>query len=300
MKKGISLKLFILLNAALLLFFTSAQAQESYQFEGLAVYHANEDDADIEVKVTGIGGIFHFSPVNTSGHPLAEAAFMERVGKVEVQAGIGEIENDTGLDGDITRIVANVEYMRANSPIFIEALVDRMTVELNSPADGDMVTDSYGLGGGWFIEDGLRVGVAYMHEEADVDITAPMVLDRTTDYDTFSINGKYLKELGGGKAFNAEASINIVEYDDEIADGANRVISLAGDYYFNTKLSLGAGIAVNSGDDESEEGDSLELRFNNFFTPCFYIDINYEKFTADDDAQGDDEDSLDVTLAFRF
>lgn len=31
-----------------------------------------------EIDVTGIAGEWHFAPVTTEGHPLAEAAFLER------------------------------------------------------------------------------------------------------------------------------------------------------------------------------------------------------------------------------
>ena len=54
-------KSFVISLAALLLFFTTAQAQESYRFEVGAVHHYSEDDDDIEVTVRGLAALFTFN-----------------------------------------------------------------------------------------------------------------------------------------------------------------------------------------------------------------------------------------------
>ncbi|MDH3976530.1 MAG: putative porin [Deltaproteobacteria bacterium] len=297
MKKGIKLKTLILFLAASFLFFTTAQAQESFRFEGEALIHASEDDDDIEVKVIGVGGTFYFTDVNTSDHPYAEAAFLERVGSVYAGVGIGTIDSDVGMDGDITSVMADAEFMQTGSPIFLEASVSRMIIDVDSPPGGDVTWTILGIGGGWFIEDGLRVGVEYIHEEEDRDV--PILVERTIEYDTLSVNGKMVKKLGAGRAFNAEATVSYVMYDDEVDDGSNNVLSLSGDYFFNRKMSAGAGLEYNRGDDNSEEGETFAANFTNFFIPRLYITVDVERFEADN-RSGSDEDSLDVSLTLRF
>ena len=302
MKKIIRFMFFPGLVAAALFVSNSAYAEESYQYEVGAQYHTSEEDDGADVDVTGVGVIIHFAPVNTAGHPLAEAAFLERVGSVAVQAGFGDIEGSSGatdIDGDLTRYVAAVEFMQPESPLVINATVDKLDVDLNSPAEGDMKTDIFNIGFGYFIRDGLRLGLSYGQKEEDIDITVPMVLDRTVDYDDYAVEVKWVESLSGGRAFNAEGSIGIREYDVGIADGANTIVDLSGDYYVTDRFSLGAGVMVNSGDDDSEEGDTVALNITSFFTPRLYVSVDYEKFNADNDA-GQDKEGWDILFSGRF
>ena len=230
---------------------------------------------------------------------MAEAAFLERVGRVGLQVGIGTLEDVLGREADLTRFVTTVEYMKPSQPLYIGLVVDRMKVDLDSPGSGDMITDIKDLQVGWFIEDGLRVGAGYSYELEDIDITAPSVIDRKTEYNRFSINGKMVRKLGGGKALNAEAMVSYDLYDDEVNDGSNTVLYLSGDYYFNNRMSAGVGLEYNRGDEEDVEGETLEANFTNFFTPSLYISVDLEKFEADN-STGTDEERFDVLLAYRF
>lgn len=315
MKKIIRLMFFPGLVAAVLFVSNSAYAEDSYQYEVGAQYHSSKEDnnnpneKDIEVKVTGIGARVHFSEVNTAGHPLAEAAFLERVGSVAVQAGDGEIEGSFGgtdLDGDVTRYVAEVEFMRPDLPIVIKATLDKLNIDLNSPGEGEVETGVFNIGFGFFLLDGLRLGLSYGQEEKDEDITAPMVVDRTADYDDYAVEAKWVKSLSGGRSFNAEGSIGIRDFDlkdknnpSQNDDGSNTIVGLSGDYYFTDSFSLGAGVMVNSGDDEGEEGDIVTFNLTNFFSPRFYVNVDYEKFHASEDS-GQDETGWDILFSARF
>lgn len=302
MKKIIRFMFFPGLLAAALFVSGSAYAEESYQFEVGAQYHTSNEDDGADVNVTGVGAIIHFSPVNTAGHPLAEAAFLERVGSISIQAGYGDIEGSFGgndFDGDVTRYVAEVEFMRPDIPIVITASADKLDVDLNSPGEGGMENEIFNVGFGYFISDGLRLGLSYGQEEEDIDITVPPVGALTTDYNDYAVEGKWVKSLSNGRTFNAEGSIGLRAYDNDIDDGSNTIVDLSGDYYFTDSFSLGAGVTVNSGDDNSEEGDTVALKLSNFFSPRFSIKVDYETFNASDDA-GQDEDGWDILFSGRF
>lgn len=302
MKKIIRFMFFPSLLAATLFVSGIAYAEESYQYEVGAQYHTSNEDDGADVDVTGVGAIVHFSPVNTAGHPLAEAAFLERVGSVKVQVGYGDIEGSFGatdVDGDVVRYVAEIEFMRPELPIVIKATVDKLDVDLNSPAEGDMQTDIFNVGFGYFIGDGLRLGLNYGQEEEDIDITVPMVLDRTTDYDDYAVEVKWVKSLSGGRTLNAEGSIGLRNYDNDADDGSNTIVGLSGDYYFTDSFSLGAGVMVNSGDDEGEEGDIVTFNLTNFFSPRFYVNVDYEKFHASEDS-GQDKTGWDILFSIRL
>ena len=305
MKKIIRLMFFPGLLAAALFVSNSAYAEESYQFEVGAHYHTSEETDGPEVDVASVGATIHFSPVNTAGHPLAEAAFLERIGSVTVQAGEGDIKADFGgtdFDGDVTRDVAEVEFMQPGLPIVINATVGRQEVDLNSPGEGDMETEIFNVGFGYFIGDGLRLGLSYGQEEEDIDITVPAIgPPTTTDYDDYAVEVKWVKSLPGGMAFNLDGSIGIREYDVDIwDDGSNMIVDLSGDYYFTESFSLGAGVMLNSGDDESEEGGTVALNLTNFFTPRYSISVDIKYFNAADSDDGQDEKGGDILFSARF
>lgn len=292
MKKTKKHVVFLGLCIAAVLCFGTAYAQDSYQYEAGVDYYTSTDDDDFEVRVYGIRAKAHFSQVNTSGHPLAEAAFLERIGDVELVAGQGDLEAPSA-EGDVSSYTGSVTYMQPGSPITAWIMYDKKEIEADPPTPIKMTIDTFNIGIGSFLADGLRVGFNYGQEEDEI------VGVGTTDYDDYEINVKLVSELGGGKAYNVEGSLGVCQFDNGTTDGSNTILSISGDYYFNERLSLGAGITTNSGDDTSEEGTAIALNLTNFFTPRFYGAVGYEKFSASDSTEPD-EDSIDIMLSVRF
>lgn len=302
MKKIIRSKFLAGLFAVALFLSFSVNAGAEYQYEVGGGYITSEEDNGPKVDVVGVGAVLHFFPVSTSGHPLAESAFLERIGSVSIDAGFGDLEGPSGsnLDADITRYIVMLEYMRPGLPYVMTAMLDKQDVELNAPGVGEMTTDGLGLGFGYFLQDGLRIGLSYGQEEEDINITVPPLGTQTTDYDNYTVEAKWVSSLSAGRALNAEGSIGKRDFDDGTTDGSNTIIDLSADYYVTNMFSLGAGISFNSGDEQSEEGDTFTLNLTNFFNENYYIDVNYEKFSADDKNFSDDEDGWDIYFTARF
>ena len=276
-----------------------AMAADDYRAEISASYSSYEDDDDYEGRVCGVTGKIHFAKVNTKGHPLAEADFLERIGSVEVFVGGGESETDTSeSDGTDFSVVGN--FMFPSLPVAFYTLLSKSSYERDydppfSAWGHDMDRDRYGVGVGWFIQDNLEVELNYIKSE--IDYGSPF--NSTYENDILAVYAKFVNKLGGGKAFNVEGYVMLDKYDYEVDDGTNREVYIGGDYYFNRRISLGGSLTKNTGDDKSAEGDRLEVDFNAFITPIFALGVKRGVFEADN-SEGDDDETLDFYVKVRF
>ena len=281
--------------------FDAAHAQENYQTEIFVNYYRSEDDDDLEMKMHGLSAVIHFTEVNTVGHPLAEAVFLERIGSIEVLVGEQELKVDSTIfeaDGPIYGGIATV--MKPGLPIAIQATLVKSELEFDAPIDGDIKIDSYGFGIGYFFAHNFLVGVKYSHTERDTDMEIPnFSIVETTKFDDYELAVKFVRELEDGTAFNIEGDFGVSQSDDGTDNESNTIIGISGDYYFNQKISIGGGLEINTGDDKSDEGKTFEIDFKAFVTHIFSINFGLEKFNADND-EGADEESLQFILSARF
>lgn len=308
MKKINSLSAWMVLGAFVFGYAANAAAQDTYRGEVSAAYVTIEqENDDFEMDIYGASLDYYFTEVATQEHPLAEAAFLERAGNVNITAATGDVDANFLLsEGDLTMFSAAVNYFQPNSPFFAGLEYSDTKLDDFAPTDIDSETEEIGVSLGYFPAKNLLVAFRYSQAEEEVKIAIlPFPVDKTTDFDNYEIRAKYVNELGGGAAFNLEGGIEIKEFDvkDNTStltdDGSNTTGFVSGDYYINNSLSLGGGLEVNSGDDESAEGDTFIFRVRNFFTPRFSAAITYETFSADNSGFND-EDTIDIRLSARF
>ncbi len=234
---------FALAFAAAAGFGTAAQAQD-YQFELEAGYSDFENDSALD-----FGGTYFFDRVATAGHPLAEAAFLQRASNMS----LGYITYD---DSDIDSIGVRGEF-------YFDQLYLRGGYQTEDFNGTDVDTLSARVG--WVLSEGFRIAGGL--ERVDVD--APGV-DTRND---LVLEAKYVAKLGAGAAFNLAGSVTFV--DDPIDD---EVFAFEGDYYFNPAFSLGAQLSF------ADNDDNWGVRTRYFITPA--IAGQFEYFTEND---GDDD-----------
>ncbi len=262
-------------------------AQDSYRAEAGAGYITSEDDSNIEMNMPIVFATFHFDEVNTSGHPLAEAAFLERIGSIGFMLGEGDIEGS--VNGDVSYLVADLTYMKPDTPYFAEVTLFKTEIEVPGQT---IDVDDIALEAGMFLADTLRVSLTYFTGETET-------FGQTMDSDGFGANVKFVKKHENGKACNLEGRVERTSNEFASLDESNTIISLLADHYFNEKTNIELGYTINSGDDKDVEGDTLSLGVRHFFTPKFYGELYYDKFSADD-ATTDDEDEWLVAVSARF
>lgn len=304
---------FIFLNAGF------AQAGEEYQTEIVTGYSREvEEDSDpgeedTRSKTYTIQLTQHFAPVNTSGRPLAEAAFLERIGDIQFVYGFSDTDFGANVSLDGPFYGAALTFMQPKQPVVFRALYAKRDREFDPPLTGESVSDLYAFGVGLFIKDGFLLGIEYTRSEGDAHVSGPGgTISSILEAEVYTLAAKFVHELGGGRAVNLEAELSRIERKGETTgvdlsvtrtETTNETVEISGDYYFNPKFSLGAEIGLNRGDDKDDEGKSLALNVTAFVNSYFAVELEYERFFADDKAgedSGEDAMSWNLGLLARF
>lgn len=147
-----------------------ATAQD-YQFE-VAAQYLNAEVESFDYDVTAVEGTYYWQQVATAGHPLAEAAFLERQGGLTVGYADSEGANAWSLAAD--HYLSNGLY-----------LAGRYT----SPDEGD---DTWGASLGYSPAAGLLFVVDADDDSEDINYTGRV---------------KYVAALQGERAYGLEAAI---------------------------------------------------------------------------------------------
>ena len=188
-------------------------------------------------------------------------------------------------------------YAQPSQPIVAQVHFTKAEADFDAPIEADISTDTYGLGIGVYLRDGLLVTLNYARSETDLSATGFSGFEM--EHDRFTIDVKWVSELAKNRAINLLGEVEIDQFDTETDDGSNTTFGIAADYYLTSHVSLGGGLALNTGDDEYEEGESIQARFRAFLHPQFSIEGEYEYFFADNE-NADDRKSVAVALAVRF
>ncbi len=284
---------FLNLYISIIFCFGTVYARDSYQAEISAKYYSSENDDNIEYKIYGVNAEVYFSKVDTTGHPLAEAAFLERIGSIEVIAGIEEFKEDTNVEADGPLYGVGVTFMNPKLPIAFQASFITSKLEFDSPSDGDATKDHYEFGFGYFVTDRLIAVLKYGYSEVEQPIPG------AKEYNNYELSAKYVRVLADDTAFNIEGGLVLRQFDDGTEDGSNTIFNVLCDYYINQKVSIGAGFEINTGDYKDDEGKTFAIDFKAFVLPRISINAGFEKFLADND-EGADKGSLQVTLSAFF
>lgn len=240
-------------------------ADSTYRAELATNYEqSNIVDEALDSSAYGIMGAYYFSDVNTANHPLAEAAFIERSSNVYASWSRRDYDD---LNTTFDNSTLGVDFYVPDTMLFLGAGMAQINVDDNFGADNDSF---------WF----AKLGVA----PADGLLIWAQVREKLDSTDYWDINAKYVVPLSGDNAINLEATY--ADFDD----GDSR-ITVAADYYFTRRFSLGAGYSVEdiSGFDKE---DIYELRARLFFSDKFSMQSVY--------TTGEYEDSLLIGARLRF
>ncbi len=172
----------------------------SYQGEVNAhLAKVDVDEGDSE-NVWGLGGEFYFAPVNTDGHPLAEAAFLEAASGV--YAGYA---SQSGGDATVSNLGAKV-YI-PNSIVYLGAEYRRVDAD-------NYDNNDWSVTGGVRLIDNLLLTTTY-NDEAGYD---------------FNVSAKYVAKIAGAQAINLFGSF---------VNDDNNSFTLGADYYFTPQTGVG-------------------------------------------------------------
>lgn len=246
------------LSGALALSFASSISAADYSAEVLAAYQ----DFDGEVDTILIGGEFHFSPVNTEGHPLAEAAFLERSNNISLSYGQSETDYV-----DIDSVVGEVEIYIPQAMLYIAPYYTYSSYDAGEYFEGS--DNDWGITAGLTPIEGFRVTTTWSDE---------------VDYE-LNFDLKYVLELTDGHALNLEFGYSQAPDSEDDFEESEDLVEAAIDYYIDRTFSIGLELADA---DETAYG----VRSQKYFNENFSVLAAY--YT------GDDFDSWLIGAAVRF
>ena len=137
----------------------------------------DNDSIDADIDVIGINGSWFFSPVDTARGPLAEAAFLDRASRVDVDINDGELDFDVD-DADITGYGIGTRWVFDRDSGW---LVD-VAARLDEVEDEEI--ESFTIGGGKYLFENTLVTVFYTYSDTD----------SFGDTDTYGVNGEHWME----------------------------------------------------------------------------------------------------------
>ncbi len=274
-------------------------AQESYRTEFSAGFSNARNKDDIDTTIYSTQARIHFAPVNTSNHPLAETAFLERIGSIALFGGYGESEGSL-FKSKGPFYGASVTFMKPRMPIVISAKYTRTEIdfELQGQEDRERKVDSYLLGIGYFFKPALLGEIQYAHTENDTTIPI-FSFESIRKNDYYGLAAKFVKELPDSTAYNISGTAGVSRFDNDGDRGSNMIVTVSGDYYFNRRISVGAGYALNAGDDKDAEGNMISIRFNAFFNQHFSVNAGVAKFFAEN-PEGVDRECFNAGITIRL
>lgn len=198
----------------LLIAASSFASADTYRFDTNVSYSSSSIDFGLDSydsNTLGVAGRAYFKEVDTSGHPLAEAAFLNHassVGASYVESEVEDYESSaTGVDVSLF-IPETVLYLG----------VDYVDQEGDDDANVDLTAGIY--------KGNFLITTTY-NEDIDYEL---------------NLAAKYVIVNGDGTALNLEAGFQKVDEGDD-------VLSVGADYYFTPAVSLGLTYVTADSDD---------------------------------------------------
>jgi hypothetical protein len=147
---------------------------------------------------------------------------------------------------------------------------------------------------------GLFAAVGY----GEIHVKSAFTSSTVTDSDSltlkeYSLNAKYVRELARGTAVNLEARAVHLTFDVSGESQNIEEVLLGGDFYFNRRLSVGAGVASNNAGVRSSDGKTYSVNARAFIMPNLSLEAAYERFLNDHNGEPNRR-NYSVMLAARF
>lgn len=229
--------------------FAPAAYAENYQMEGGIGYGYYDFDDGGSADLFMADFTYHFEQVSTAGHPLNEAAFLER--STNVYGGIDYIKDD---DSD------KYQTLELGVEAFIEDFYVNANIDRNFNPSWLSNTTDFNIKLGFLPMDGLLLTLGYELEE-----DGNWAEDK--DLGTISLGGKFVTPLDGEMALNLEAEVGFQDDNDDTV-----VYTLGGDLYFNHAVSAGLWV---SDTDKSDDKTEFGIRGKYFVTPLVSLEATF-------------------------
>ncbi|MDX1588089.1 MAG: putative porin [Oleiphilaceae bacterium] len=250
---------------------------QDYQVEGLLNYqNLDFDRPGVVSRDRGaVEGRFHLLPVRTAGHPLAEAAYLERSDNLFLSY---RHEDESHED-----------KVRVGAEGYVQDFYGR--VEVNHVED-------FG-GGGSNAESsntGAAVDIGWLPPQLQsLRLTVGGALDSPDHFqeDVLRFGGKWVQSMQAGTALSLEARYDIVDDDNDTT-----VLDVRGDYFLTNSISVGLG--GQRVDNDADDNTAFTFGSEVFLTPLFSAAVDYTLDASFNNIPSVEADILSLTARARF
>lgn len=284
---------------SLILFLPISYAEQNYQIEIIGGYE-KEDAGTSTNKTIGLGAEIYFAPVNTENKPLAQAAFLDKkssvvVGYINLKT---DLQNSSVDSIDLGGPLIAINYITETDAFILGAMYSKLDGDTNP----DLHTIDDKLVGfiiGKYINDSTTVQASYISSDAEFRNTASSQTS-TLDIDYYELTFNTVGVLGATSYYSFDVGFELIRKDSSsFAKEDNNEFKVSGGYYFSRMTSLDVAASFNSGDDISDEGQTLAIGFTHFIAPQIALEIGLSKFNPDDN-NTEDTDSISLDVIARI
>jgi hypothetical protein len=281
-----------------------AQSVEPYQIEA-ALFLESESSDDTDMNIIGLGGQYAFKSVDPGTGPLNEAVFLARVPWASASVGMASGTADIGApsDADITGTMISIggSYADPNVPVRADLSYSMGDIKLDAGAGNEATADMTMLGvkAGYFVMPNLVAGVSYGLDTTKIESGGATVMEGDTT--SIGVVGKWVQELAGGSAINAELGFDAVTDKVEGVSGDHKanVLSLVCDYYFTQLIGAGVALEMEAGEDSDDDSTTIGARFMWNLNTTLGATVSYD-VTSYEASGVDDTTTLGVSVIGRF
>ena len=267
---------------SILLFYSTAAFAEDYQ-SYLTIFHSARDDSSYDASVSGMSGVYYWSPIVLFNGPLAESAFLSKASGIGIS--FVQLRYDFGavqMDGSGRSV--SMSYVFRDQGFIISASGMEQKLTGMGP---DMDSNSSGIGIGKFLNDIMLVSISY---ESRTD-TISGLPDNNTNSTSIAIK-RFVNNL------NLEAGFISESAESSGVTLTNNELGVQADLYLDNTFSIGAGYSSNSGDNKNAEGTTFSIDMTKFISTFTSFDVGYDDYSSG--TSWDYSNTLSFSLSSRF
>jgi len=290
-----------LVLCAILIASPVSQAVNSYQYAVDGLYESDKSDAGVDETDLGVGVAYYFAPVNPDKGPLKLADFLSP------QSSVGVFITDVDLDFDFATLNGTLfgfgyRYVDPTQTYIVSVFYNTGEAKKSIIFPGDaarshlkVTLDSLSLEMGYYLDPHRQIIGEVTKVNYKSSATGPT--NSSTKYDANIVGAKFrnVTEMGNLHFLDLTFGASVIENDN---NDTNLELAVDADYFVNLGMDFFGGVSLNTGDDNSAEGTTLNIGVGTFFNPNTAIRFELSQFLANQ--SNNDSDSVLVDFEARF
>jgi len=292
----------MILIVAGVVFSTSVFSQtETYSFETLAESYNSSVDNGTSLTYMRYSGRYYFKPITINdSEPFAELDLLQRASSISIAYADGNLETSSLSKDNIKPVTVTGTFIVDD---FILALANttwnKHFTLTKYPAyyyGIDSKTTTVGIG--YFVTP--KTSLVALNTKNNYGYSTDIgtsLTDKTVT--TNSLNLHSIQSFEKNNSLVLDLIYSQIKSEQTSTD-VNNEYYISAKYYPTPKYYFSTAYTMNTGDDASSKGKTIELGLGYQITPRFGVLLSTSKFYVDDTSQDTNEKITTVTVGYRF